>query len=153
MTPGDDDDTEDPIEALSARLIKMLEKAEREHVGGMWVNEANAAFCIAMSPEALRKQREAGTGPRYYRMPRIRYDIADIARWLIAREVRGAESGTGANRSRPEQTGKRLLVIAQSRGNVASLTGGRNAATHVQRLRAQQDARSRDSRGRARGRP
>jgi predicted DNA-binding transcriptional regulator AlpA len=54
------------------------------------VKERDAASYIGMSVPFLRLSRCNGGGPPYLRMGRaIRYDIADLDKWLDSRRVRG----------------------------------------------------------------
>ncbi|MPZ47193.1 MAG: hypothetical protein GEV05_28300 [Betaproteobacteria bacterium] len=79
------------VDAWVLRFIAMLDDSDapgHQHIGGVWAGEIAAAYILGKHPNTLRNWRLTGEGPRYYRLPEIRYDLRDMAAWVITRGCR-----------------------------------------------------------------
>lgn len=54
------------------------------------LNEHRVAEYLGIAPQTLRAWRMCGRGPRYYKLPAIRYRLSDVERWLESHAVDGA---------------------------------------------------------------
>ncbi len=62
------------------------ERAARAKKGSPFLNTAQAAFYIGLSPRTLEKMRTAGAGPTFRKHGRyVRYHIDDLNAWSKAR--------------------------------------------------------------------
>lgn len=60
------------------------ERAARAKKGSPFLNTAQAAFYIGLSPRTLEKMRTAGAGPTFRKHGRyVRYHIDDLNSWSL----------------------------------------------------------------------
>jgi len=65
-----------------------MREGHKTDIRQRFLNEKEAAAFLGCSVQFLQKQRSRGSGPTYYRQPRlIRYDIEDLELWMRKHRV------------------------------------------------------------------
>jgi hypothetical protein len=77
-------------------------RAAQARSGSPYLNTAQAAYYLGLSPRTLERMRWLGCGPAYRKYAhRVRYLIVDLDNWSAGRQRRSTTENPGRSNDRP----------------------------------------------------